>query len=119
MKAKDIYKDYDKRVQDYMQNVFDCLEQDYKKIPSSWRVSLDLIAANANIVFTTQDHIKKNGLLCVDAHNRTHRNQCFNMYVTAQGLLIKLLSSFGLSPMSKSKLKDFKSDDIDIDDLIN
>ena len=44
MEAKKIYSKYDKQVQDYMQNVIDCLKQDYKNIPSSWRISLDLIA---------------------------------------------------------------------------
>lgn len=44
MEAKSIYYKYDTRVQEYMQNVIDCLEQDYGKIPASWRVSLDLIA---------------------------------------------------------------------------
>ena len=32
MNAKEIYKDYPKKVQEYMQNVIDCLKQDYKEI---------------------------------------------------------------------------------------
>lgn len=119
MKAKEIYKDYDKRVQEYMQNVIDCLEQDYKAIPSSWRISLDLIASNVDMVFKAQDDIKKNGLLRKDAHGRTFKNQCFQIYVNAQGLLTKLLSSFGLSPMSKSKLKNFDANDLEIEDLLD
>ena len=35
MNTKEIYKNYPVEVQEYMQNVIDCLVQDYKKIPSS------------------------------------------------------------------------------------
>ena len=56
MEAKSIYYKYDTRVQEYMQNVIDCLEQDYGKIPASWRVSLDLIADNYNELLHTFDH---------------------------------------------------------------
>lgn len=119
MKAKEIYKTYDKRVQEYMQNVIDCLTQDYKKIPSSWRLSLDLIAMNADLIFKAQDDIHKNGLIREDGLGRTFKSQSFQVFMNAQNAIVKLLSSFGLSPMSKSKLKDFKAGEISIEDLIN
>lgn len=119
MKAKDIYKNYDKRVQDYMQNVIDCLIQDYKNIPSSWRISLDLIAMNADLIFKAQDDLNKNGLLRTDDLKRTFKNQNFQILMNAQTAIVKLLSTFGLTPMSKSKLKNFNSEEYNIEDLIN
>lgn len=118
MDAKTIYKDYPKKVQVYMQNVIDCLKQDYKDIPSSWRVSLDLIADNVDIYLKAKEDIDNNGLLRKDTHGRTFKNQCFPLMVTTESLVIKLLSNFGLSPMSRSKLRKYDSDDIDIEDLL-
>lgn len=118
MEANKIYSDYPKKVQLYMQNVIDCLKQDYKDIPSSWRVSLDLIAANVDIYLKAKEDIDKNGLLRKDTHGRTFKNQCFPLYCAAQDRLVKLLSAFGLSPLSKSKLKNFNSEEIDIEDLL-
>ena len=119
MNAKELYKDYDKKVQEYMQNVIDCLKQDYKEIPTSWRISLDLIADNYDIYTKAKKDIDENGLLRKDSHGRTFKNQCFPLMTAAQDHIIKLLSSFGLTPMSKSKIKNFDSGELSIEDLIN
>ena len=118
MNAKQLYKDYDTKVQEYMQNVIDCLKQDYKEIPTSWRISLDLIADNYAIYIKAKDAVLKEGLLRRDNHGRTFKNQCFPLMMNTQQILIKLLSSFALTPMSKSKLKNFDSDEDLFDDLI-
>jgi len=117
MNAKQLYKNYDKQVQEYMQNVIDCLKQDYKTIPTSWRVSLDLIAANVDIVFKAQKDIQENGLLRKDNHGRTFKNQCFPLYMNAQNALVRLLQSFALTPVSRSKMKEVDSDEDFFDDL--
>jgi phage terminase small subunit len=118
MEAKTLYKDYDKKVQDYMQNVIDCLKQDYKEIPTSWRISLDLIADNYAIYIKAKDAVLKEGLIRKDAHGRTFKNQSFPLMMNTQQILIKLLSSFALTPMSKSKMKSIDTDDFGIDDLL-
>lgn len=120
MNAKEIYKKYPEKVQKYMQNVIDCLKQDYKEIPSSWRVSLDLIADNVDIYLKAKEDIDKNGLIRKDTHNRTFKNQCFPLMTTAQDHIIKLLQSFALTPMSKSKMKNVEFDDESpLDEFIN
>lgn len=111
MEIKTIYKDYDKRVQDYMVNVIKCLEQDYGKIPESWRVSLDLIADNYSIYLEAMDNIKQNGLLRKDSQGRTFKNQCVMIMNAAQMQLKDLLKSFALTPMSKSKMKHLEDTD--------
>lgn len=118
MNAKQLYKDYDPKVQEYMQNVINCLKQDYKDIPTSWRISLDLIADNYAIYIKAKDAVLKDGLLRRDNHGRTFKNQCFPLMMNTQQILIKLLSSFALTPMSRSKLKNFDSDEDLFDDLI-
>lgn len=119
MEAKKIYSKYDKQVQEYMQNVIDCLKQDYKNIPSSWRISLDLIADNYAIYLKAKNDVMENGLLRKDTQNRTFKNQSFSLMMATQNVIMRLLSSFGLSPMSKSKMKNMDTDDFGIEDLLN
>lgn len=105
MDAKILYKDYNTRVQEYMNNVIKCLEEDYGKIPESWRISLDLIADNYSLYLQAMDDIKKNGLLRVDKAGRTFKNQCYTIMNSAQLNLRDLLKSFSLTPVSRAKMK--------------
>ena len=105
MDAKILYKDYNTRVQEYMNNVIKCLEEDYGKIPESWRISLDLIADNYSLYLQAMDDIKKNGLLRVDNAGRTFKNQCYTIMNSAQLNLRDLLKSFSLTPVSRAKMK--------------
>jgi phage terminase small subunit len=122
MQAKDIYNKYDKRVQEYMQNVIDCLKQDYGKIPTSWRVSLDLIADNYSIYLHALDIINKEELFKQDNYGRTFKHPAFGIMNQAQSQLKDLLKSFALTPLSSAKMKKLETDDIDaekyIEDLI-
>lgn len=99
------YKDYDKQVQDYMNNVLDCLKEDYKVIPSSWRIALDLIADNYDIYLKSKALVRKEGLSSTDSKGRLTINPSLKVMNTAQDKIQKLLSSFALTPMSKSKMK--------------
>lgn len=119
MEAKKIYKDYDEKVQEYMQNVIDCLKQDYKEIPASWRISLDLIADNYAIYLQAKNNVLKEGLIRKDSHGRTFKNQSFPLMMNTQNIIMKLLSSFALTPMSKSKMKSIDTDNFDIEDLLS
>lgn len=118
MEAKKIYKDYDIKVQEYMQNVIDCLKQDYKEIPASWRISLDLIADNYAIYLQAKNNVLNEGLIRKDNHGRTFKNQSFPLMLNTQAYIIKLLSNFGLTPMSKSKMKNIDMDEFDMEDFL-
>lgn len=118
MDSTKLYKEYNKRVQEYMGNVISCLEQDYGKIPESWRVSLDLIADNYSLYLEAKDNIKKNGIMCKDTHGRPYKNQCVMIMNGAQNQLKDLLKSFALTPMSKSKMKHFESNEINEEEYL-
>ena len=115
-----IYKDYPKQVREYMQNVVDCLIQDYKVIPKSWCVSLDLIADNYDVYLKAKKAINEDGLLRKDSHGRTFKNQNINIMNTAQDHIIRLMSSFALTPMSRSKMKNLDTTALrdELDELI-
>ncbi len=104
-----LYSNYSQEVQEYMSNVVQCLKEDYGQIPASWRISLDLIADNVDIYLKAKADIDKNGLLRVDAHGRTFKNQNVAIMNVAQRNLTDLLKSFALTPMSKSKMKMLKA----------
>lgn len=118
MKAKEIYSNYDKRTQEYMQNVIDCIEQDYKHIPSSWRITIDLIAMNFDMLLEAEKDIHKRGLIVKNKYNST-KNPNIQVFNSAQSQIMKYLSTFGLTPLSKTKLKNFDAETVNIDSLIN
>ena len=114
----DIYKNHSEKTQEYMQNVIDCLKQEYKEIPSSWRISLDLIADNYDMYLKAKKMLDDKGLVNEDKYERVYKNHYFQMMNTCQNTVINLLKQFALTPMSKSKCKNYDSENISIEDLI-
>ena len=115
-----LYSEYSKEVQDYMNNVIKCLHEDYgDKIPESWRISLDLIADNYEIYLKAKNDIMNNGLIRTDNQGRTFKNQNVAIMNVAQRNLTDLLKAFALTPMSKSKMKAFKADEETADDYVD
>ena len=108
---KNLYSHYSKEVQEYMQNVMDCLEQDYGKVPASWRVSLDLIADNYDLYLRTKKQIDEEGLVRKDPAHGTFKHPLLPVMNTAQTQLKDLLRSFSLTPLSKAKMKSLKTSD--------
>lgn len=105
MNVEEIYSQYSPKAQEYMKNLITCLEDDYGKIPESFRVSLDLIAMNYDLILKCQDDIRDNGLLRTDNLGRTFKNQHITILNQAQGYLQALLKTFALTPMTRSKMK--------------
>lgn len=119
MKNK-LYSKYPKEVQDYMQNVLDCLEQDYGKVPTSWRVSLDLIADNYDLYLKTKKQIEEEGLVRKDPAHGTFKHPLLPVMNMAQTQLKDLLKAFSLTPMSKAKMKSLKTaDEINTNEFLN
>lgn len=125
MDVNEIYAEYSPQVREYMSNLITCLEDDYGKIPESFRVSLDLIALNYDIILKCKADIKENGLLRTDNLKRTFKNQHITILNQAQGYLQALLKTFALTPMTRSKMKALERKDEEettqeyIDDLIS
>ena len=117
--AAKVYKDYDKQVITYMANLIKRLESQYGQINDEYRVSLDLIAFNYDIIRKCQIDIAKNGLEKTDSRGRMSKNPSLMICNQAQDHLFKLLNSFGLNLLSKSKIKDIETGQDDLDDLIS
>lgn len=119
MDAKKIYKKYDKQVIEYMTNLLNKLEHQYGEVNEEWRVSLDLIAFNYDIIRKCQIDIEKNGLEKTDDRGRLSKNPSLMVCNQAQGNLFKLLNSFGLNLLSKSKIKDESDNNDGLDELLS
>lgn len=119
MDAKKIYKKYDKQVIEYMNNLIKSLEKQYGQINEEWRVSLDLIAFNYDIIRKCMEDIQINGLEKLDDRGRLSKNPAISTVNQAQGNLFKLLNSFGLNLLSKSKIKEDSNNDDGLDDLLS
>lgn len=109
---------YDLPVKEYMENLVDCLQSDYKAIPASWLVSLELIADNYEIYLRARDDVKKGGTRIQNSRGTYVINPSFSVMNTAQNHITKLVSSFGLTPISKSKMKALDNSQNIYDDLI-
>lgn len=119
MEVAKIYKDYDKRTIAYMQNLIEQLKQDYTVVPSSWRISLDLIADDLDLYFALKDQLKESGLYSTDGRGQTSKNPLLPQLDRVQGNIIHLISAFGATPMSKTKLKQTASANTNIQEILN
>lgn len=117
-KLRESYKEYNKDVIDYMDNLVDVLLDKYGEIDPAWTVSLELIAFNYDIIRKCQEDIKKNGLEKTDARGRMSKNPCLMVCNQAQDHLIKFLNAFGLNISSASKIKDIVTEDDGFEDLL-
>lgn len=121
IKVEDIYKDYPEKVQKYMRNLVDSLSRDYKEIPMSWRVSLDLIADNYDIYLKAKKDIDINGII-IQGQRGNSKNKALAVMNQAQTKIIQLMDSFALTPKSSAKIKKAdKSDQFkdELDELIS
>lgn len=115
------YADYDERVKKYMTALYNRLEEQYGKIDDEWIASLDLIAFNYQIIQKCKKDMLQNGIEKADSRGRLSRNPSVAVNNQAQANLLKLLNSFGLNLMSKSKIKQIGGFDEDdgMDELIS
>lgn len=118
LEIKKIYEQYDDEVVDYMEHLISSLKKQYGKIEDEWYCSLKLIAYNYNIIVKCQKDIDANGFTKLDGANRMAKNPCISILNNAQAYLMKLLGSFGLTVLAKSKIKNIDASDTTIESLL-
>lgn len=118
LEIKKIYSQYDEEVVEYMDHLIEALKKQYGKIEDEWYCSLKLIAYNYNTIVKCQKDIEENGFTKLDGANRMAKNPCISILNNAQAYLMKLLGSFGLNVMSRSKIKNIDNAEVSIDALL-
>lgn len=112
------YKDSRAEIQEYMGVIADALVETYSTIPDTYMVSLDMLAFNLDILYKSVDEMKEKGSLTdVDKYRGEKKSSSLQAFFNAQAYVHKILNSFILTPMSKSKIRE-KTDDIDIKEYL-
>lgn len=100
------YNKYSNKTQDWMNNLINSLKKEVgEEIPDSYFVSLDLIADAVELYFNAINEIKVNGLICHTPKGEKVKNPAIPVINSTQLFIHKMLSSFGLTMMSASKMK--------------
>lgn len=115
--------EYSKKVCEYMHYIVNQLELEYGKIDDAYVLNLDMVAENQELIYSIQKDVKENGLVYVDRDGKFQRNPLMPTLLNLQAANYKLIQSFGLTVMSKCKIKgntsDLESPDNFIDNLVN
>ncbi len=104
-KFKDLVRDVEPEVREYMLSVMHGLIDDYGAIDESFYVSLKFIRDYYIIYNNAMKDLQEHGLLRIDNQGRTFKNQNFTIAKDAQRIISDLLKTFALTPMTKSKMK--------------
>ena len=105
------YNDYDDKIKSYMEFIINSIVEQYNDIPDTFIISLDMLAQNVSIMNEAYKAMKDNGLCDKDKyHNITKANAYTNAFFTAQTRVSNILSQFGFTPSSKSKIRKNKEE---------
>lgn len=100
------FKDYPKRVQDYMETVLSFIRKEYDVINEEWKLSLYLLADNYELYLTTKKELKKEGLLVRSWDDKPKSlNPLLTILDRSQRNIRGILNSFGMDPLSSGKIK--------------
>jgi len=100
MNYKDRYKKYRPEVQEQMNNIIDNYE-----IEDGYLLTLDLLAINLDLMYTSIDSIKSEGFETTDYKKRVVKNHAVQQLNSSQQTIIKLLNNFPSSTMMKERIK--------------
>lgn len=112
------YEDKRKEIREYMKIIGDALVEKYSTIPDAYLVSLDMLVFNLEILYASIDEMGTKGLTSEDKYHGTRKSSGLQAFFNAQAYIHKIINSFGLTPMAKSKLRE-KQDEIDLKEYLD
>ena len=104
-KAKERYTDKSEKVQEYMKFVLTELVETYAEVPDQFIISLDLLANMFSIMEKAYEAIEEEGLTKESKYFGKQSSTALQTYLNTQNYAGRLISSFGLTPLSKSHIK--------------
>lgn len=113
MNYKDRYKKYRPEVQEQMNNIIDNYD-----IEDGYLLTLDLLAINLDLMYTSIDSIKSEGFETTDYKKRVVKNHAVQQLNSSQQTIIKLLNNFPSSTMMKEKIKKLSENGEDDSDYL-
>lgn len=100
------YKDKREEIQEYMKFFIESLTEKYNGVPETFLVSLDMLAFNLDVMFKSMDEMKEKGMGEKDRYHGEKKSAAMQSFFNSQNYIHKLISYFGFTPMSKSKIKE-------------
>lgn len=111
------YKNLDNRVIEPMQRLYSIVQDRYT-LSDEYILTLDMIANNYNLYYQAKDIIDKDGLITDDKRGSEKAHPLLTPMQHAQDKILQLIKQYGLTPMSKSRIK--RNDDENaVQELIN
>lgn len=108
--SKDIisnrYKDYDKRIIEFLNNIYEDVRESNPKINNYFFVTYDLLANQLLLYFRALDAIKQDtNLSTEDSYKRQAKSPNIAILNHAHQEIMKILDDYGLSPFASAKIK--------------
>ena len=111
-------KNHDPRCESYIESVRLAIERDYQQVPAEWEMQLTQLKDMYLMYLRASDAMKKeNMVITTNGGKTTAMNPNFKIMSESIERCDKIVKSFGLSPLAKSKIG--KSVDVDDTDLLN
>jgi len=104
------YQKYNNDIQGYMSYIVDSLFDKYGEVYPHYLISMDVLAMNLDIMMDAKAIFDKEGFQHADGKNVQRKSGAVQAFNTAQQAALKIMSQFGLNPMSASKIKDNKTE---------
>jgi len=117
-KAKQRYTEKTEKVQEYMGFILKSIEDTYKEIPDQFIVTLDLLANMFSIMEKAYNAIEEEGLTKDNKYFGKQSSTALSTYLNTQNYAGRLIASFGLTPLSKSHIKQ-NTEAVDISEFID
>lgn len=108
------YSEYDKRIIDFLNNIYEDVKEHNNKINNYFFVTFDLLANQLLLYFRALDAIKTDAALSTeDSYKRTAKSPNITILNHAHQEIIKILDDYGLSPFASAKIKRLKNESTD------
>lgn len=102
----------------YLTAVKKYLKEKYGKVNQEWEQVLEILGDNLELYQQCKSSIKNDGLLLVAKNGAYTKNPLIKVMLDAQVQITKLLSEFGLTPRSASKINLIEDEDDTLKDLL-
>ena len=105
-------------VKEYMGYIADALIEKYGDITDTFIISLDLLAHNLEIMKKATEDMDEKGITDDDRYHGKKKSAPLQTFFQAQGYVNNILNSFGMHPMSASKIKKNK-EEVNVDAFLD
>ena len=117
------YFEYDKRIIDFLSNIYEDVKEHNNKINNYFFVTFDLLANQLLLYFRALDAINNDAALSTeDNYKRLSKSPNIAILNHAHQEIMKILDDYGLSPFASAKIKRLKNestDDESAEELLN